>query len=34
MTVAEKKLAKQRLSILQLAEALGNVFEACAAGGG
>ena len=26
---AENKLAKQRLSALQLAEALGNVTEAC-----
>jgi len=29
MTVAQKKLAKQRLSALQLAEKLGNVKEAC-----
>ncbi len=29
MTRAEKKVVKQRLSALQLAEALGNVSEAC-----
>ena len=29
MTVAEKKVARQRLSALQLAEKLGNVTEAC-----
>ena len=29
MTVAEKKVARQRLSAMQLAEALGNVSEAC-----
>ncbi len=26
---AEEKLARQRLSVLELAEALGNVSEAC-----
>lgn len=29
MTVAEKKVVRGRLSALQLAEALGNVSEAC-----
>lgn len=29
MTVAEKKVVRQRLNVLQLAEALGNVSEAC-----
>ncbi|MCD6339681.1 MAG: helix-turn-helix domain-containing protein, partial [Verrucomicrobia bacterium] len=29
MTAAEKKLLKQRLSVLELAQALGNVSEAC-----
>ena len=29
LTVAEKKVARQRLSALQLAEKLGNVTEAC-----
>lgn len=29
MTTAEKKVVKQRLSVLQLAEVLGNVAEAC-----
>jgi transposase InsO family protein len=29
MTQSEKKIVKQRLSVLQLAEALGNVSEAC-----
>jgi len=29
MTVAEKKVVRQRLSVLELAEALGNVSEAC-----
>ncbi|MCX7830604.1 MAG: IS481 family transposase [Acidobacteria bacterium] len=29
MTTAEKKLVRQRLSVLQLAEVLGNVAEAC-----
>lgn len=29
MTVAEKKVARHRLSVMQLSEALGNVSEAC-----
>ena len=29
MTVAEKKVARHRLSVLELAKALGNVSEAC-----
>lgn len=29
MTSAEKKLASKRLSVLELAETLGNVYEAC-----
>ena len=29
MTTAEKKLVKHRLSVLELAQALGNVSEAC-----
>lgn len=29
MTTAEKKVVRQRLSVMQLAEALGNAAEAC-----